>query len=227
MMMAPVVRVPVVVPPVMMAPAREVADAARAVIGPDHAAAPVVAVVRIIIVRIERGAIEGPPMEVMTVRDREAAMAERSAPEHRPAAKGAAVKDRAASPESTALERRAASSKSTAVERRATAVKRSSAMEGPAASMETSASAMETSAASVEAPAAATVTAATAATAATNLARQTARGGFRERRRGRIKQRHRLGALTRCGRQRQHRGHHKARAHQTTAAPGIQNVDHL
>src|SRR3954447_20604524 len=218
MMMAPVVMVPVVVPPVMMAPAREVADAARAVIGPDHAAGPVVAVVRIIIVRIERGPIEGPAVEVMTVRNRKAAVPERSAPEHRSTAKGAAVEDRAASSESTAMEGRAASSESTAVERRSTAVERSSAVEGPAASM-------EASAAAVEAPAATTTV--TAATAATNLARQTARGGFRERRRSRINQRHRLGALTRCGRQRQHRGHHKPRAHQTTAAPGIQNVDHL
>jgi len=145
-----------------------VADATRAVIGPDDPAA---AVRVIIVVRRIEAPVKVVPVKVLVVR--EPAMA-----------KAAAVQNMCA-PEAAAMKRR-----TTAME----------------------ASAVETSATMAAMPAA-------------DLGRDPAGSVFRRGRTARIDQRKRLGALARCGRQREHRGSRKAQA-TDKAAPGISNLHH-
>jgi len=195
----PVMMVPVAAMPVMTAPMVIAADPARAVIGQDNPAARV-----IITVIIGRSVIVATAVEMVPVREAEAAAME-----------AAAMKS--STVETAAMKRHAANVKATSVE--------TSAME--ASPMETASTAMETTTAAVETAATTmTATATVASSATANFDRSAIRNCFRDRHRCRIDRRQRLRALTGGGRQRQYRDgrDRPAAAH---AAPECWNHGHL
>jgi hypothetical protein len=107
--------------------------------------------------------------------------------ECRTGVKDAATEYGAACSETAAMEHWPATSEAAAMERRASAVEPTT-MEAAAATVETSSAV----------PSATTVASATSAT--TDLSYRYPRGGFGDRCCARTEQRHRLGALARCGR---------------------------
>lgn len=97
-MMPAMVMTPVVMPAVPMA---EVADTARAVIGPDDVAAPIAIIIgRSVIIR---GSEEAPMVEEAPMPECEPAVAKSAAMEHVTAAEAPAVKDVAAAPASAEM----------------------------------------------------------------------------------------------------------------------------
>jgi hypothetical protein len=141
--------------------------------------------------------------------------------ERRTGVKSAAMEYRTAGSETTAMECRA-TSETAAVERRAAAsetaaVECSAATMHSPAAMEPASSTMESAAAAstVETTSAAVPAAAATTPAVSDLGYHPP-GGFGDRRCARTNQRHRLGALAWCGRQRQHRRRCKTRAQDVT-----------
>ena len=130
-----VVTVPVMVPPVVMTPVAEVADAARTIMGQDDAAA---AVRRVIGIRVVRCSVEESPVKVMSMGEANAIAMEHVARVNCPAVECGTAGSNAAR-----MYRRAASSEAAAVERRATTVTTSAAVTTPASA---SATAVTTSA---------------------------------------------------------------------------------
>ena len=191
--MMPVAVMPpvMVMAPVVVAPMAPMTDAPRAVMGPDHRTAAVRIVIGIVIVRIVGRAVEEAAVKVMVVREPRAskpgaAMA-KAAAEDRPGAWPAAMEYGTAGAEAATVKHRAtAATAATAVERCGSAVK-------SATAMETSTTVKAAASAAVEATSATTVGAASAATSAmpttADFGRQSARGGFRRRRRSGIDQR--------------------------------------
>jgi hypothetical protein len=116
--MMPVMVMPVVMTPVVVAmPVAIVADPARAVIGPDHPAAMVRIIIRVVVI----GAVEVAMKAVMP--KREPAVAKAAAVENMAAVKAAAMEHGATAVETAAVKRRAST-----MEAAATAVKSTSAM---------------------------------------------------------------------------------------------------
>jgi hypothetical protein len=98
----------VVMAPAVVVPVAEVANAARAVMGPDHPAGAVRVVRGVVIVR---RTIDEMPAEMLVVPEREAAMAKAAAVEHmRGAIPAAAMEHRAAGVKTTAVETTAVTS---------------------------------------------------------------------------------------------------------------------
>jgi hypothetical protein len=153
-----VMTVPVMVPPVMMTPVAEVADAARTIMGQDDAAAAVRRVIRVVGIRVVRCSVEESPVKVMSMGEANAI-----AMEHGARMKCPAVECGTAGSNAARMKRRAASSDAAAVERRATTV---------------------TTSASASASAATAVTTSTSATtmAAADFGRQRTGRRFRDRR---------------------------------------------
>jgi hypothetical protein len=210
--MVPVMVMPVVVmtPIVMAMPVAIVADPARAIIGPDHPAAVVRIVIRVVVI----GRVEV-PVKAM-VPKREPAVADTATVENMSGAKSAAMEHRAATAETAAVKRR------------------TSAMEAAPATVKTTSTVASASATSTVASATAMTTTATAtAMAAADFGRQPAGDVCRCGRRARTDQRQRFRALVGCERQHQHRGRRKAqRTNKGTdigadqPAPRIWNVHH-
>jgi hypothetical protein len=184
--------------------------------GPDDAAA-AVSIIRVVIVGVIRRSIDEPRAEVMATEVMAVGEPNATAVEHRTGAKTAASKYGTATSEAAGVERRPATTEAAGVERRPATTEASAAMEA------TATAAMEATAAAtmVTTSAAATMVTTSATSAAADFRHQPAGHRLRDGRCARIAQRHRLSTLTRCGRERQHRGRRKARAHQPTAAPGI------
>lgn len=124
----PVMVMPVVVmtPVVVAMPVAIVADPARAIIGPDHPAAVVRIIIRVVVI----GPVEVPMKAVMP--KREPAMAEAAAVENMAAVKAAAMEHGATAVETAAVKRRAST-----MEAAATAVKSTSTATMPPAAMAT------------------------------------------------------------------------------------------
>ena len=179
----------------------EATDPARAVMGQDH---PASAVWVVVVVGVVRGSIKEPRAKVMPMGEPKA-----SAVECRTGVKGAPAEYRTAGSEAAAMERRAAASETAAMKGRAAAVHSTAAME-PA-----SATTVETTTSAV-ASATTSPTVASATSATTDFGRHPPGRGFGDRCRARTNQRHRVGMLAWCGRQRQHRRRCKARAQDVT-----------
>jgi hypothetical protein len=202
--MMPVMVMPVVVmtPVVVPMPVAIVADPARAIIGPDHPAAVVRIIIRVVVI----GRVEVPMKAV--VPKREPAVAEAAAVENTAAVKAAAMEHGPTAVETAAVKRRASAME-------AAAVKSTSPATMPPTAMTTTT--------------AMAATAMTTTTAAADFGRQPVGGMCHRRRRARIDQRQRFRALVGGGRQHQHRSRRKAQRTNEGAdqpAPRIWNFHH-